>query len=132
MPDVLRSTLTALAAFAVLDGLWLGLVMNGFYRAQLSPIARMADGRLAPVWTPAVLVYVLLAVGVAVFVAPRASGTVDAARLGALFGVVCFGVYDLTNYATLAAWPLAVTVVDIAWGACSCAAAAAVTRAWMP
>jgi uncharacterized membrane protein len=35
---------------------------------------------------------------------------------------VAFGVYDLTNYATLDRWPLALTVVDMAWGACVCAA----------
>ncbi len=129
MPEVLKSAVVAFLAFAVLDGIWLGVVMKSFYRTQLAPIARMAEGGIAPIWPAALLVYVLLAVGVAVFVVPRAGGTGAALLLGALFGVVTYGVYDLTNYSTLAAWPLVVTFVDIAWGGFSCGVAAAVTRA---
>ena len=33
------------------------------------------------------------------------------------FGLVGYGVYDLTNQATLKTWPLALTLVDMAWGA---------------
>ena len=36
---------------------------------------------------------------------------------GALLGLVAYGAYDLTNHATIAGWPLSMTVVDIAWGA---------------
>ena len=43
-----------------------------------------------------------------------------------LVGVIGFGVYDLTNYATINNWPLALTVVDMAWGAFVCAAVASV------
>ena len=116
----------AFFAFAVLDGIWLGVVMKAFYRDQLSPIARMANGSLAPVWPPAILVYVLLAIGIAVLVMPRASSGLSAALFGALFGLVVYGVYDLTNYATLARWPAVVTVVDIVWGTLASAAVAAI------
>ena len=40
-----------------------------------------------------------------------------AAALGALLGLVAYGTYDLSNYATLQAWPAALTVIDMAWGA---------------
>jgi uncharacterized membrane protein len=36
---------------------------------------------------------------------------------GALFGLVAYATYDLTNLATLAGWPASVTLVDLAWGA---------------
>jgi uncharacterized membrane protein len=36
--------------------------------------------------------------------------------LGALFGFFAYGTYDMTNLATLKRWPVAITVVDIAWG----------------
>lgn len=100
--------------------------MKTFYRDQLAPVARMANGSLAPVWAPAILVYVLLAIGIATLVVPRASSGVSAALFGALFGLVVYGVYDLTNYATLARWPAVVTIVDIAWGTSACAAVAAI------
>ena len=37
-------------------------------------------------------------------------------------------VYDFTNYATLRQWPCALTLVDMAWGALTSAAAAMVAR----
>ena len=40
-----------------------------------------------------------------------------AALMGALFGLVAYATYDLTNQATLRNWPLALTLVDMTWGA---------------
>jgi uncharacterized membrane protein len=119
----------SLLAFIVLDGIWLGVVMKNFYVTQLQAIGRIVDGSLMPVWPVAVLVYPLLALGIDVFVLPRAQAMQQAGLLGALFGLVVYGVYDLTNYATLAGWPAIVTVVDIAWGTTACAASAAFARA---
>ena len=116
MSIFLKHTALGFLAFAILDGLWLGVIMKEFYRDQLAPIARMSDGGIAPVWSVAVLVYVLLGAGVAVFVVPRAVSLASAAFLGAALGLVIYGVYDLTNYSTLARWPAAVTIADILWG----------------
>src|SRR3954471_5349378 len=93
-------------AFVVLDGLWLGVLMKDFYRTQLAPIVRLADGTIAPNWPAALVVYVLLGTGIALFVVPRAPTVPLAAVYGALFGVVVYGVYDFTNYSTLRQWPL--------------------------
>ncbi len=112
----------------VLDGVWLGWLMKNFYRAQLSPIARLADGGIAPNWPAAFVVYVLLGTGIAVFVVPRASTVLLAAAYGALFGAVVYGVYDFTNYSTLRQWSLVLTLVDMAWGALASATCAAVVR----
>src|SRR3954469_136996 len=90
-------------AFMVLDGVWLGLLMKNFYREQLAPIVRLADGGIAPNWPAAFVVYALLGSGIAVFVIPRASTVSLAAAYGALFGLVVYGVFDLTNYSTLRA-----------------------------
>lgn len=122
----------ALGALIVLDGLWLGVVMKDFYRRHLSHIARMADGGLDPIWPIAALVYPTIALGLAVFVLPRARTPMEALAFGALFGAITYAVYDLTNHATLRDWRATVTIVDICWGAASCAvaswAAAMITR----
>jgi uncharacterized membrane protein len=115
-------------AFMVLDAVWLGLLMKNFYRGQLAPIARLADGGIAPNWPAALVVYVLLGTGIALFVMPRAATVSSAAAFGALFGLVVYGVYDFTNYATLRQWPFALTLVDVAWGAVASAAAAVAVR----
>ncbi len=127
----MKSFLIALASFAVLDGLWLGVVMRDFYRVQLAPIARLgAEGALAPIWSVALPVYVLLALAIAVFVQPRVGqgSVLAAAGFGALMGLLLYGVYDLTNWATLKDYGARIALVDLAWGTFACATTAAIVR----
>ena len=124
----LKRAFLAAVAFMVLDGLWLGLLMTSFYRDRLGAIARLSDGRLAPDWPAALVVYVLLGVGIAAFALPRA-GLANSAAAGGLLGLVVYGVYDFTNYSTLRDWPLTVALVDTAWGVAASAACAAVVWA---
>jgi uncharacterized membrane protein len=49
--------------------------------------------------------------------AVASGGVVKAILYGAFFGLVTYATYDLTNHATIKDWPLAVTVVDMLWGA---------------
>jgi uncharacterized membrane protein len=41
---------------------------------------------------------------------------VNAFLFGALFGLITYATYDLTNLATMKDWPVLVTIVDLAWG----------------
>ncbi|MEO8683063.1 MAG: DUF2177 family protein [Vicinamibacterales bacterium] len=125
MVQTIKLAAMGAVAFMVLDGIWLGVLMKNFYRQQLAPIVRLADGGIAPNWPAAFVVYVLLGTGIACFVIPRASTAVQAAAFGALFGLVVYGVYDFTNYSTLRQWPFALVLADVAWGAAASAAAAA-------
>jgi len=125
----LKVAATCGVLFAVLDAIWLGLVMNGFYRSQLAPIVRLsADGTISPNWPAAFLVYVVLGIGIARFVMPNAATAASAAGYGALFGFCVYGVYDLTNFSTLARYPLPITIVDAASGTLATAVCASVVR----
>jgi uncharacterized membrane protein len=128
MGETLKLAAVGALAFMVLDGLWLGVLMKTFYRDQLAPIVRLANGGIAPNWPAALVVYVLLGVGIALFVIPRASTVWSAAGYGALFGLVVYGVYDFTNYSTLRQWPFVLTLADVAWGIVASAAAATAVR----
>jgi uncharacterized membrane protein len=110
--------IAALATLAVLDALWLGIVSRDFYKARLGPL--LLD---QPNWAVAVLFYLIHAVGIVVFAVPLAASWLSAVLYGALFGVVVYAAYDLTNLATLRGWPISVTLVDLAWGAAVSAAA---------
>jgi uncharacterized membrane protein len=106
--------LLTLAVFFLIDMAWLGLVAKGFYRRRLGAM-------LSPKvnWTAAILFYLLFIVGLLVFVIRPAllQGTpLKALALGALFGLIAYATYDLTNLATLKDWPLIVTIVDLCWG----------------
>jgi len=121
--------LSVLLAFAALDALWLGVLMKGFYSNELGEIARRHEGALAPRWPAAILVYLLIPLGIVLFVRPAmgTSATLpQALGWGAAYGFIGYGIYDLTNRATLARWSLKLTAIDLAWGATICAASAAV------
>ena len=103
-----------LVVFFLIDMVWLGLVAKGFYRkhlgAFLSPQIR---------WSAAILFYLLFIVGLLVFAIGPAllrGAPFHALLMGALFGLICYATYDLTNMATLEGWPLIVTGVDLLWG----------------
>lgn len=40
----------------------------------------------------------------------------DEDSAGAILGLAAYGTYDITNLATLRNWPLAMSLVDMAWG----------------
>ena len=71
---------------------------------------------------------VLLAVRPAVL---AGGGPKAAALRGASLGAFAYATYDLTNQATLAVWPVHVSLIDIAWGTfASAIASAAGALAW--
>ena len=109
-----------LPVFLLFDALWLGLVAPGFYQSQIGFLLRDT-----PNWYAAGVFYLLYAAGLTVFVVSPAirEGSIRLGVLrGALFGLVTYATYDLTNLATVEGWPLTVTLVDLAWGATLCAA----------
>ncbi|MBX7213129.1 MAG: DUF2177 family protein [Thermoflexales bacterium] len=119
----LPAYLVTLVVFLVLDGLWLGLVAQSLYQSQLGALMSKT-----PLWAAAVLFYLLYIVGLVVFVvapALRTGGPRSAALHGALFGLVAYATYDLTNLATLNGWPVTITLIDLVWGATVTAASSA-------
>ena len=129
MWTLLTGTAVGAVSFMVLDGLWLGVVMAGYYREQLAAIGRIENGGFVPNWPAAFAVYVFLGLGLAMLAVPRATDVVSAAAYGALFGLVVYGVYDFTNVATLRQYPLQLALVDLAWG--TVASAVGAVAVWM-
>jgi uncharacterized membrane protein len=81
-------------------------------------------------WPPAIAFYLLFVVGLVFFVIAPAltkGSWVHALLAGALFGLIAYATYDLTNLATLTDWPLLLTLVDLAWGAVLAASVSVVT-----
>ena len=124
-----RNFLTYAATFialAALDFLWLGAVARNFYREGIGHLMASSVNIGA-----AAAFYLLYPIGLVVFaVLPSGGDWLRALALGALFGLFCYGTYDLTSLAILKDWPLSVTLVDIAWGA-AVSAAGASAGAWV-
>ncbi len=107
--------LITLAVFFLIDMIWLGVVAKGFYRRHLGT---MLSPKLN--WGAAILFYLLFIAGLLIFVIRPALAQgvlLSALSFGALFGLISYATYDLSNLATLRDWPLIVTVVDLFWGA---------------
>lgn len=104
---------TLLVFFAV-DMVWLGLVARTFYGKYLGYIMASSVN-----WPAALLFYLLFVVGILVFVVLpglKSGSTRDTLMRAALFGLITYATYDLTNLATIKDWPLVLSVVDMLWG----------------
>lgn len=108
-----------LPIFLAIDYLWLGVFMSKFYKNELGKLARISNGALKPELWASIIVYLLIPLGIVLFALPRVSqeNPVSTALLwGFIYGVVLYGVYDMTNYALVSKWSLRMSIVDIIWG----------------
>jgi uncharacterized membrane protein len=115
----------ALPVFFVIDMVWLVLVAKKFYQEQIGFLMRPDIN-----WFAAIIFYLLFIAGLIVFVispAVEKHSWVHALLFGALFGLITYATYDLTNLATLKDWPLLVTVVDLIWGTVLASAISVIT-----
>ena len=100
--------------FFLIDMTWLVGIARGFYKRELGTLLRTDV-----IWWAAILFYLLFIVGIlyyAVLPAHASGSWTKALMLGALFGFFTYMTYDLTNYATLSNWSLAIVFADILWG----------------
>lgn len=113
--NFIKLYLVALPIFFAIDLLWLGVVAKNLYKEQ---IGHLMASEIR--WGAAVVFYCLYLFGLvffAVLPAIRENSWIQAFLYGALFGLVCYATYDLTNLATLIRWPLKIVFYDLVWGA---------------
>lgn len=114
-----------LISFLALDAIWLGTMVPRLYKPAMGDL--VADP-FQPL--PAAIFYLIYAGGLAYFAIQPAlvSGKWSTALIsGAALGFVAYATYDLTNQATIRAWPVVITVVDLAWGTIASGLAATIS-----
>ena len=117
--------LIALPVFFVIDMVWLAVVAKNFYKQQIGFLMKPNIN-----WVAALIFYLLFIAGLVVFVISPAvvkHSWVHAIIFGALFGLIAYATYDLTNLATMKDWPLLVTIVDLIWGTVLAASISVIT-----
>ncbi|MBN2613902.1 MAG: DUF2177 family protein [Bacteroidales bacterium] len=117
--------LIALPVFFAIDMVWLALVAKNFYQQQIGFLMKPNIN-----WVAAVIFYLLFIAGLVVFVISPAfskQSWIHALLFGALFGLITYATYDLTNLATVKDWPLLVTIVDLVWGSVLAASISVIT-----
>ena len=115
----------ALPVFFVIDMIWLVFVAKKFYQQQIGFLMKPDIN-----WIAAIIFYLLFIGGLVIFVispAVKIQSWVHALIYGALFGLITYATYDLTNLATIKDWPLLVTVVDLIWGTVLAASISVIT-----
>ncbi len=105
--------ITTLVFFA-LDFIWLSTATSRIYQPYLgdllSPTPNLA---VAGVFY---LFYVVGLLALAVVPGLKEGLLVGALWRGALFGLLAYATYDLTNLATIQGWAWQVSVIDMIWG----------------
>ncbi len=97
-----------------IDLIWLGIVARKTYVKYLGFIMRSP-----PNWIAAIIFYIIFIIGLmffALYPALSRESLGYAILVGAFFGFITYGTYDLTNLATLKDWPVMITIIDLAWG----------------
>ena len=99
-----------------IDAVWLTLMAKFFYGKHIGHLMAAS-----PSWMPAIIFYLVYALGATMFVLLPAvtnqSALFKIFCYGALLGFMAYATYDLTNQATLKDWSSLVTCVDLLWGA---------------
>jgi uncharacterized membrane protein len=113
----------------IIDLLWLGVIAKSLYQQGMgdlmSPTPRVGIAALFYLMYPVGLVIFAIMPGV------DANSVLRAGVLGALFGLFAYSTYDLTNLSVIRNWPVALSFIDIAWGALvSGVSSAAGAMAW--
>lgn len=106
--------LAALIPLIALDMLWILVLAKSFYAETMGFLFSKTINL-----SPAGFFYPLYALGVLMLVvlpAVSSASWLEALWRGALLGLVAYGAYDLTNHATIAHWPVSMTIVDMLWG----------------
>lgn len=104
---------TAIVFFG-LDYFWLTRVANNFYKSEIGALL-LPNPNLGA----AGIFYIFYIAGIVYFaILPNlaSSNWIMALVSGALLGLLAYGTYDMTNYATLKGWTMKVVIVDMAWG----------------
>lgn len=125
----LRAYVATFVVFMGIDAIWLTQMASRLYQPTIGHLLAPEPDLLA-----ALVFYLLYILGVVVFAVRPAHHDASlkaAAGRGALFGLVAYATYDLTNQATLINWPWFVTVIDLIWGTVLTGTATLAAKAWL-
>ncbi|GAB4219503.1 MAG: DUF2177 family protein [Candidatus Microgenomates bacterium] len=110
----MKNFLIAFIVFLGIDMIWLGFIGKNIYQQYLGYLMTNKVN-----WLAAFIFYILFIIGLLIFVINPAiaeKSLYKAIIYGALYGLVTYATYDLTNLATIKNWPLLITIIDLLWG----------------
>ncbi len=115
MRQMLLQYILVLVVFLAIDAVWLSTAARLIYRPEIGQLLKDQPNFLV-----AFVFYALYALGLLVFIISPQLAAPDfgkALLLGAFFGLVAYGTYDMTNLATMKGFTTKIAIIDMAWGA---------------
>ncbi len=115
MLDTIITVILTLVLFILFDLIWFSVSLSTIYLPKFTEIqgstplffSKIAGGLFA---------WVLLALGINIFVLPKSNNLFEAILNGALFGFIIYGVYNGTNYVTFDKYNMDIMFPDLIWG----------------
>ncbi|MDE2579408.1 MAG: DUF2177 family protein [Hyphomicrobiales bacterium] len=124
MPSLAIAIAATTISFLAMDGVWLGVVAQSFYKNNIGHLLTENYKIL-----PAIIFYCAFMFGIAYFaLSPALAAQNWKAAIGPalVLGFVAYGAYDFTNWAVMRDWPAIVTFVDVLWGVVATTVAATI------
>ena len=108
---MIKTFFIALLFFFIIDVFWIYFVATPMYKQEVGSLMELKV-------PPALIFYVVFLLGLIFFVInPNQSNTLlNVFLIGAFFGLVTYGTYDLTVYASMNILSLKLVIADILWG----------------
>ena len=108
---MIKTFFIALIFFFIIDVFWIYFVATPMYKQEVSSLMELKI-------PPALLFYLIFLLGLIFFVVnPNQDNTLlNVFLIGAFFGLVTYGTYDLTVYASMNIFSLKLVMADILWG----------------
>ncbi|MCJ7636534.1 MAG: DUF2177 family protein [Nitrososphaeraceae archaeon] len=115
MLKTITTVILTLCLFVVFDLIWFSVSLPIIY----APAFTRIQGSSPPFFSKisgGIFAWVLLALGINIFVLSKSNTTFEAVINGLLFGFIVYGVYNGTNYATLEKYDMNIFFPDLIWG----------------
>ena len=108
---MIKTFFIALLIFFIIDVFWIYFVATPMYKQEVGALMELKV-------PPALIFYVIFLLGLIFFVInPNQNNTlINVFLIGAFFGLVTYGTYDLTVYASMNIFSLKLVIADILWG----------------
>ena len=108
---MIKTFFIALLFFFIIDVFWIYFVATPMYKQEVGSLMELKV-------PPALIFYAVFLLGLIFFVInPNQSNTLfNVFLIGAFFGLVTYGTYDLTVYASMNIFSLKLVIADILWG----------------
>ena len=119
---MIKTFFIALLFFFIIDVFWIYFVATPMYKQEVGSLMELKV-------PPALIFYVVFLLGLIFFVInPNQNNTLlNVFLIGSFFGLVTYGTYDLTVYASMNIFSLKLVIADILWGMFLSGAVAALT-----